>query len=1449
MAICVLLPSGIPTALVPLGKAMHQIGRNWRAYFYDTVAAYRSILMSNHPRLATPRRLPFYHLKRYHPSRWLTALSAWLLRGLLGLRVRSPHPQPGFILPTTILMLLVISLAVGAITLRSFERTKQVATATEQRVVYNAATPAIERAKAKLEFLFSRRRDPRLPSGFPSEAQFMGMLTNDERSYDGLVVPQLLITNSDGNVVDPYTFPDEENTAATVLNLSNTLDIDGNGLADRLDIDGDGNPDNAWAYRTDLDDDGVDDATVAYSIIFATPANAADMENASDAAVITRANALQVRHGPLSAGNTATGACQVGDAGADPIEEGWFRDSNNTAILRKNFQVNALVLPDAADGTVSAIEFHQDRQLAQGNKWGAWFRNDLEIFPGPQFNWNGAMHTEGNLIVGGSAFDSFLVSAPTSCIYSRESSEITVTNIEADSDRNIPDFQGQILSGTTNKNSFEGSSEFHLYGLTPIITGDDKVLLDSSRDSVSRTTPKPIDYALDPVRLLTEDVSVARGTADPSAFRATDWNANDKPFVEEARIYNQAESTPYLDDFFRADNRYGPKPTYAGRTIPTNIGTPIAGDLMDGVQLPDYELINTDDADARKVGLDGYWERRAQREGMRLIVGQRLDLGDIKGWGLDLNDDGELTDTVDADGNGFADEREAEPLYTASSCPTTRCHETLQRRKLYDNLGAVQAMAVYHRSHANGTFPAACYAITAHPGTAATIKASRTFSASPSNGTLPKVDFMNAEGTDGWEFAPPAGVTTEADFANAIAANQPLGTALRNLAHLAGDPKGGAPSFAPVQDDDVHPQPNLTMFGDFSMLRRILAMLDGGSAADGNPTGETVAYADLSPADQATLHTAACTIGMLAYNAENAIDQAKTAAKALSNLTSTGEAFASLMDANSNNGDLVEIYVTQKLDNGDPNPYYTGAYPTAKKFYDNYVDPDPNSLIIDPASPVSNPKYLCAPTGSGLPLTAKGVYDTGGWEYVCDMPDLANTFTLDQFIIALSLMPSISYAEARAFGDLAKSLLVGYQLLRDRAQGFNNLHLPNVLDNTSVIDWDLTTGYTETTIMARTGAEGVSLRTGCDPNLFGPMTGGGLSSGDGASKRRAIALSVAVCGESLQIRYPSLYYIMPMRNHDHRGKNFTAPERIYDDQPTLEEYVNDRYIFDPTTAQTGVNNGYVYKVINDGDGNGVENDTDNGVQTIALTPRKLDLSDWVLPTATTGINEIYKADGTVLGSVPWLDKGVFNSREMMSTRVLDIDWDLLDDSTGDLGTDINGNPDHWLPNSGIVYAAREDTVREDAIVRPIGTGATWVICGDNEVLADPSNSNNARCRMKADPANPQDPPLSATNLMSPKAVDYYPDPMRQPNGFRLRNGAELARDDDNQRGLSFIADAPVYIQGDFNLHQTVGCGEAESCRLEEFTTKLPTGSPYTTAQFYDNRTILDSRFATADKDT
>ncbi|MBD1995740.1 hypothetical protein H6G00_03750 [Leptolyngbya sp. FACHB-541] len=1169
------------------------------------------------------------------------------LRNLLLVGRRPRTSKAGFVLPTTVLLLLVATLTVGSITYRTYTRTAQTIGDRQQRVIYNAATPAIDRARSKLEYLFNAQQDPRFPGGVPGEVQLLGMLLNDEdRALPGdITVPE---HKPDG--YDPYTFPDE------ALDIAGITKIDG-----RLDINGDGQADNAWAYRVDTNEDGEEDATVAYSVVFQTP-NTADgdqpLTNPSPAAIADRANKLQVRQGPLSLIDPQ-GQCQLAEANVLSPEGGWIPDGSTTSTLRKTFQIDAFVLPDDPTGTVTTLEFNQDRQVNRGNKWGAWFRYDLEIYPGTSFNWNGAMHTEGSLIVGKpqeGTYRSFLISSPNSCLYTKEASEITIADT-VENTQGLPPFLGQALAGLTGTNLSEKESLFDVdNGGTPQIEQRFNPRTDSV-DGQDAAVP-PGAFALDPVKLLTEDISEARVANNSVAPQDEDWRTG--VFVDKGRIRNASEAAPYVDDTFRADDRYGPKPRYQREEFPAGvkIGRTIEDDLMADKGLPDSRLKDTTSTtdDVTGVGLDGYWERRAHNEGARIIVGQRLELGNPfpTTWGTAAN---------------------SEPMRPWKECSPNnagRCYEARQRRTLRDNLAAVQATAVYHRNSPD--IPLACVATTVHPGTSLTLDRGSTFEnifgttdrrsrAGVSIGApnfFAVSDFLSGRGTNGWEYTAP----TAADFS----AGSPMMTALTNLAYFTGDPNGGAPSFTPVQDDgEVHPQPMMTMWGDFSMLRRLVA------------TG--VAYNDsLSLADKTTYHTAACTLGMLAHNINYLV-----------RFEPSPDDIALLTD------------VLNRLSSGS-----TG-----------------NSGIRIPAPP----------NGPGFPPEA----------YIEGLKKWRNSST-----------PNYDPVQLDSAIALAQLIMEKEQVARDRAFGFSLATL-----NT------------------------------CPTRLSGSLRG--------------------LCPS--QPKYPILFSIFPgdyntdtALNSDDNHPELGAQSRGEELEPADEAYI---------TAKNGA---YSYQYV----------DIDTPAAPIArvVTPKRIE-QGWVLqpeeiPGATgpyTNSNEEERIKACVntvclrrnnvgtLYRVLMKDSSLFNGREMMNVRVLDLNLDLMRKAS-------IGTGDFWLPTSGLIYAFREDAVAENMITRPRSAG--WTSCNTNASYEDEMNACHMR-RLEEAASLGTDPPISDELSISPKPVDYYPDPDRRPYGFRFRKGASLGRPGDEGRGMSFITDNPVYIQGDFNLHRA---SEANTDPLEEFTEPL-----------------------------
>lgn len=154
-------------------------------------------------------------------------------------------------------------------------------------------------------------------------------------------------------------------------------------------------------------------------------------------------------------------------------------------------------------------------------------------------------------------------------------------------------------------------------------------------------------------------------------------------------------------------------------------------------------------------------------------------------------------------------------------------------------------------------------------------------------------------------------------------------------------------------------------------------------------------------------------------------------------------------------------------------------------------------------------------------------------------------------------------------------------------------------------------------------------------------------------------------------------------------------------------------------------------------------------------------------------------------------------RQPLEVRVTDIDLGLL------ARTPIiqsGSTTDYFLPYSGIIYATRDDGLRDEST------------------------------------------PGSESQLLSP--TDFRLDPTRRPNGIRLINGATLARDpstnqnkyEPKEKGLILATDLPAYIKGAFNIHRTSTTSTTE---IEEFT-QTETGTPST--PFYD-RSTPETKFA------
>ncbi|MBH8555072.1 hypothetical protein I8751_22525 [Nostocaceae cyanobacterium CENA357] len=352
----------------------------------------------------------------------------WLLRTLFITKRRRGSVNAGFVLPTVVMVSLVVVLLTTAILFRSFERAKNASNVRVNEVVINAATPAIDRARAKLDALFG---DPTLPRGTPS----------DNALYDAIKK-------------DKYRLGDETRLKlAFDINGDNTIQVgatNNNGTpSDPSDdfIDDDETLKTAWKYAVDTDNNGKKDTLTLYGIYFHTP-------KTNSSGVFTRErSSLEARTPPMDndSGNpncpNATGfSSLVGNSSWYKLNSGnlgksFFVYTVNVPITQQmyNSLPTSTTLPinssnsEAYKGNkgVIALEFQQDRTRIPLTNNAVWFDNDLEVIVGSTtLLLNGRVHTNSNLLVGainsGGNITFRQVSSKKSCFYNQENGQIIV---------------------------------------------------------------------------------------------------------------------------------------------------------------------------------------------------------------------------------------------------------------------------------------------------------------------------------------------------------------------------------------------------------------------------------------------------------------------------------------------------------------------------------------------------------------------------------------------------------------------------------------------------------------------------------------------------------------------------------------------------------------------------------------------------------------------------------------------------------------------------------------------------------------------------------------------------------------------------------------------------------------------------------------------------------------
>ncbi|WP_375474047.1 hormogonium polysaccharide biosynthesis protein HpsA [uncultured Nostoc sp.] len=336
----------------------------------------------------------------------------WLLRTISGTQRRRGSVNSGFVLPTVAMVVLVVVLLTTAILFRSFERSKNASNVRVNEATMQAATPALDRAKAKITALFA---DPTLPRSVPSNVTL----------YNTLI-----------NKLSIYTFGDETPiTLAYNLNKSTSSPMIEAGSS--VVLENKENIQTAWKFPADTDNNGKFDSFILYGLYFRTPPQTGTTQTRSRSPLDARTPPML----PAKAG----GACDIaGDTSASLVgSSGWYKLP--TGELKKSFFVYAVTVPisDIAQATsldttkyekyrgnkgFSALEMQQDRNQVPITNNAVVYEDDLDITPGPRFRLNGRIFTNSNLFTGETSEDItfFQVSSRYSCYYERENSKIVV---------------------------------------------------------------------------------------------------------------------------------------------------------------------------------------------------------------------------------------------------------------------------------------------------------------------------------------------------------------------------------------------------------------------------------------------------------------------------------------------------------------------------------------------------------------------------------------------------------------------------------------------------------------------------------------------------------------------------------------------------------------------------------------------------------------------------------------------------------------------------------------------------------------------------------------------------------------------------------------------------------------------------------------------------------------
>ena len=441
-------------------------------------------------------------------KRSATRATRSLMRTLMR-RSRRGNLPAGFVLPTVTMVMLVVVLLTLAVTMRTFDRAQNARNFQVDQTTLAASMPAIDRARAKLNFLLGGG-DTTLPRGTPS----------DDNLYTAMKVSPNYTFNDETRLKIAYDIDNNKTintpTATTLLTEEETITT-------------------AWRFPVDTDGNGKADSYTIYGIFFRNPprdTTTGDYQRAR--------NPLEARTTPMTPTGKLGEVCQAAQ-GSDNTDTGWNVVNGQ---LKKAFFVYTLTVPiinpttnqEKGKTTFTALEFQQDRSRVPLNNNAVWFEDDIEVHNVSSFRLNGRLFTNSNLMLGTATTELGLyqVSDPNSCYYSAENGKVVIGG-------NVVNSDVRDGLGTTNVHLYKGKT------LNPLQNSGLKTI-GPSNTNVTTDLNKGSKVGYDTNRYSTRlgsIVNVAFGKA-PSTLQDAD-KTNDPANVDSVADFDATVKQTYKD--------------------------------------------------------------------------------------------------------------------------------------------------------------------------------------------------------------------------------------------------------------------------------------------------------------------------------------------------------------------------------------------------------------------------------------------------------------------------------------------------------------------------------------------------------------------------------------------------------------------------------------------------------------------------------------------------------------------------------------------------------------------------------------------------------------------------------------------------------------------------------------------------------------------------------------